>query len=128
MKPISIHSFAVRIDDIGTQQHYRSHFGYSKEQAFDALELPSGVKELYYACPPVPHLSDFDKYREDYKKSMKLYTDPSYFFALWLEEQKMMMEKVHHMHFELMCMCNWRLCMRFERCNCFTKSNTDYKI
>lgn len=87
---------AVRIDDIGTQQHFRSYFGYSKEQAFDARELPSGVVDLYYACPSTPHLADFDKYREDGRKSLRLYTDSSYFFTLWLEEQKRMMEKVHH--------------------------------
>ena len=45
------------------------------------------------SCDPPPNLNKFTPYREDKKDGLKFYTDPNYFYDLWVTEQNKILEK-----------------------------------
>ena len=45
------------------------------------------------SCNTPPGLSQFTPYRDDNKDGLKFYTDPSYFFELWVKDQTKQIEK-----------------------------------
>ena len=44
-------------------------------------------------CEPPPDLNKFTAYRDDGKEGLKFYTDPNYFYDLWVQSQKQLLEK-----------------------------------
>ena len=44
-------------------------------------------------CEPPPDLNKFTPYREDQKDGLKFYTDPNYFYDLWVASQNKLIEK-----------------------------------
>lgn len=44
-------------------------------------------------CEPPPNLNEFTPYRDDKKKGLKFYTDPNYFYDLWVQSQQQLIEK-----------------------------------
>lgn len=62
----------------------------------------------YRSCDPPPNLNAFTSYREDGKQGLKFYTDPNYFYDLWVKEQYKLLEKkkkkgVRRVHLLLCC-------------------------
>ena len=47
----------------------------------------------YRSCDPPPNLNRFTPYREDKKEGLKFYTDPNYFYDLWVKDQNKLIEK-----------------------------------
>ena len=47
----------------------------------------------YRSCAPPPNLNQFTPYREDKKEGLKFYTDPNYFYDLWVKDQNKLIEK-----------------------------------
>ena len=45
------------------------------------------------SCAPPPNLNQFTPYREDKKEGLKFYTDPNYFYDLWVKDQNKLIEK-----------------------------------
>eukprot|EP00039_Didymoeca_costata_P025503 m.13630 g.13630 ORF g.13630 m.13630 type:complete len:467 (+) comp4888_c0_seq1:110-1510(+) len=58
------------------------------QQIISRMSLPVPVLELHQRCQPPPALDLMNPYRQDNKISLKFYTDPDYFFRLWLEEMR----------------------------------------
>ena len=48
---------------------------------------------LIRSCDPPPNLNRFTPYREDKKQGLKFYTDPNYFYDLWVKDQNKLIEK-----------------------------------
>lgn len=44
-------------------------------------------------CEAPPNLNQFTPYREDGKEGLKFYTDPDYFYDLWVQSQQKLLEK-----------------------------------
>lgn len=40
------------------------------------------------SCTKPPNLNEFTSYREDGKTGLQFYTDPDYFYALWVKEEQ----------------------------------------
>jgi hypothetical protein len=47
----------------------------------------------YRSCDAPPNLNQFTPYREDKKEGLKFYTDPNYFYDLWVKDQNKLIEK-----------------------------------
>ena len=56
------------------------------QQIISRMSLPGPVLETYHRCDPPPALNELNTYRDDDKISLKFYTDPDYFFRLWVED------------------------------------------
>ena len=54
--------------------------------------IPDAMLEVYENSEPVPDLNSLNRFRDDGKKSLKFYTDPSYFFELWKEKMNKELE------------------------------------
>lgn len=63
------------------------------QQILSRQTLPTAVYESYQSCDPPPALNEFTQYRDDEKEGLKFYTDPTYFYHLWVEEQNELLEK-----------------------------------
>lgn len=48
--------------------------------------IPPSMRACYERAAPAPPLQQMDKLRDDKKISMKIYSDPSFFFDLWSHE------------------------------------------
>ncbi len=44
-------------------------------------------------CEAPPNLYVFTPYRDDNKDGLKFYTDPNYFYDLWVQSQQQLLEK-----------------------------------
>lgn len=45
------------------------------------------------SCDEPPKLDLFTPYRDDSKPGLKFYTDPNYFYDLWVKDQHKLLEK-----------------------------------
>lgn len=73
-----------------------SHFKSSREEEQKVLSrttLPTSVEETYKSCDIPPSLNLFTPYRDDQKEGLTFYTDPDYFYRLWVEDQNQQLEK-----------------------------------
>ena len=64
-----------------------------EQQVLSRSTLPVALMEVYGSCDPPPHLNDLTPYRDDGKLGLKFYTDPNYFYDLWVEQQSKALEK-----------------------------------
>jgi hypothetical protein len=73
-----------------------SHFKSNRnedQQILSRETLPTAVRDSYNNCDAPPALAEFTQYRDDGKEGMRFYTDPTYFYRLWVEEQNEQLEK-----------------------------------
>ena len=63
------------------------------QQILSRQTLPTAVYESYTSCDQPPALNEFTQYRDDGKEGLKFYTDPNYFYRLWVEAQNELLEK-----------------------------------
>nr|WAW84864.1 WAVE/WASF 1 [Halisarca dujardinii] len=82
----------VRIEDVTIQNHYKSSTVVD-QQVLDRNTLSTALLETYQACDAPPLLDEFTSYRDDHRRGLTFFTDPKYFFNLWLEEQNKQIEK-----------------------------------
>eukprot|EP00112_Aurelia_sp_Birch-Aquarium-sp1_P021558 Seg584.1 transcript_id=Seg584.1/GoldUCD/mRNA.D3Y31 product="Wiskott-Aldrich syndrome protein family member 2" protein_id=Seg584.1/GoldUCD/D3Y31 len=54
--------------------------------------IPDAMQEVYENSEPVPELDSLNEFRSDGKSSLKFYTDPNYFFELWMEKMNKELE------------------------------------
>jgi len=45
------------------------------------------------SCDRPPDLNVFTNYRDDGREGLKFYTDPNYFYDLWVKDQNKLLEK-----------------------------------
>ena len=84
----------VNIEDIGTQRHFKSN-NIPDHHIFCDETLPRPLREVYNSkCDDKPMLTAFDVYRSDGKDSLQYYTNPAYFFDLWVENERKRLSKV----------------------------------
>ncbi|KAH8864013.1 Wiskott-Aldrich syndrome protein family member 1 [Schistosoma japonicum] len=55
-------------------------------QVLNRNTIPPSMQSQYDQAEPAPALQQMDALRDDKKTSMKLYSDPSFFFDLWSQE------------------------------------------
>ncbi|CAH8573215.1 unnamed protein product [Schistosoma turkestanicum] len=55
-------------------------------QVLNQNTIPPSMRSLYDQAEPAPALQQMDELRDDKKTSMRLYSDPSFFFDLWSQE------------------------------------------
>ena len=82
----------VRIEDVSTTHHYKST-QVTDQKVLDRNTLSTSLLETYKTSDTPPQLKEFTQYRDDRKDGLKFFTDPDYFFSLWLEEQNRQIEK-----------------------------------
>ena len=73
-----------------------SHFKSTRKEDQQILSretLPTAVYDSYQSCDQPPALNEFTQYRDDNKEGLKFYTDPNYFYRLWVQEQNEILEK-----------------------------------
>ena len=63
------------------------------QQILHRQTMPTSVADTYQHCNRPPALNEFTSYRDDDKEGLKFYTDPNYFYRLWVEEQNSLLEK-----------------------------------
>ena len=80
--------------DVIGETHFHSHVR-TDQRILDPKAIYNSVRELCNGCDRKPALQEFNKYREDNKDAMKFYTDPTYFFNLWVDDQRKHLRKVH---------------------------------
>ncbi|CAF1407997.1 unnamed protein product [Adineta steineri] len=66
------------------------------QQVVNRATMPKSLHFLYEQAEPAPALHLLNPYRDDGRDSMKFYTDPSFFFNLWM--QSMIQSPQHHHH------------------------------
>ena len=84
--------FVVKVEDIISMTHFKSKHN-EDQQILSRQTLPTAVYESYTSCHRPPALNDFTMYRDDGKEGLRFYTDPNYFYRLWVEEQNDLLEK-----------------------------------
>ena len=52
-----------------------------------------GAVRICRRCEAPPNLNQFTPYRDDKKDGLKFYTDPNYFYDLWVQGQQKLLEK-----------------------------------
>ena len=84
---------SLKAEDIVALNHFKS----SRQEQQDMLSrntLSIALQDVYLKCDGPPPLSEFTKHRDDQKDAlMTFYTDPGYFYRLWVEEQSQLLEK-----------------------------------
>ncbi|UJR08680.1 hypothetical protein I4U23_012938 [Adineta vaga] len=55
------------------------------QQVVNRATMPQPLQLLYEQAEPAPSLHLLNPYRDDGRDSMKFYTDPSFFFNLWMQ-------------------------------------------
>ncbi|CAF4026837.1 unnamed protein product, partial [Rotaria sordida] len=55
------------------------------QQVVNRATIPKSLRLLYEQAEPAPALHLLNPYRDDGRDSMKFYTDPSFFFNLWMQ-------------------------------------------
>ncbi|CAH1798507.1 unnamed protein product [Owenia fusiformis] len=77
----------VSLQDINLRKPFRATPS-QDQQVLIRQTMPVALQETYQQCDPPPALAKLDVFREDGKSSMKFYTDPKYFFQLWVSEMQ----------------------------------------
>ncbi|CAF5040647.1 unnamed protein product, partial [Rotaria sp. Silwood1] len=55
------------------------------QQVVNRATIPKSLRLLYEQAEPAPALHLLNPYRDDGRDSMKFYTDPTFFFNLWMQ-------------------------------------------
>ena len=105
----------VLIEDVTTQSHYKSS-NVVDQQVLDRNTLSTALVEIYRSCDAPPLLDEFTSYRDDSRGGLTFFTDPKYFFNLWLEEQNKQIEKKRRrvrifMSRKRYCFCSLCMCL-----------------
>ena len=82
----------VRVEDFSVQNHFKSTRK-EEQQNLSRETLPTALYEVYHSCVRPPALQLFTPYRDDGREGMKFFTDPNYFYDLWVKEQNRLLEK-----------------------------------
>ena len=72
--------------------HFRS-LRTEEQKVLSRNTLPTSVEDTYKHCDVPPSLNMFTPYRDDQKEGLTFYTDPDYFYRLWVEDQNQQLEK-----------------------------------
>ncbi|CAF0999153.1 unnamed protein product [Adineta steineri] len=68
------------------------------QQVVNRATMPQSLRFLYEQAEPAPALHLLNPYRDDGRDSMKFYTDPSFFFNLWMQSMIQFPQNQHHAH------------------------------
>ena len=82
----------VKVEDIVAMNHFKS----SRKEDQCTLSrdtLPTALQEVRFKCETPPALNEFTRFRDDQKDGLSFYTDSTYFYRLWVEEQNQLLEK-----------------------------------
>ena len=82
----------MKVEDFSVQNHFKSTRK-EEQQNLSRETLPTALQEVYISCVRPPALNKFTAYRDDNKDGLKFYTDPNYFYDLWVKEQNKLLEK-----------------------------------
>lgn len=85
-------NFSVKVEEIVSMSHFKSARK-EDQQILSRETLPTAVYDSYQSCDQSPALNEFTQYRDDNKEGLKFYTDPNYFYRLWVQEQNEILEK-----------------------------------
>ncbi|XP_050392098.1 actin-binding protein WASF3 [Patella vulgata] len=77
----------VSLQDIHLRKPFKSSIS-KEQQVISRNTVPRSILESYTKCTQPPALDKLNEFREDGKDSMKFYTDPGYFFELWVAEME----------------------------------------
>lgn len=77
----------MKLEDIYHKNHFKADQN-EQQQILDRHTLPTSLLEVYASCTKPPNLNGFTSYREDGKTGLQFYTDPDYFYALWVKEEQ----------------------------------------
>ncbi|XP_078001391.1 actin-binding protein WASF3-like [Glandiceps talaboti] len=83
----------VSLQDINMRKAFKSSV-HADQQVVSRSSLPAAMSEIYSLCDKPPALNDLSKYRDDGKEGLKFYTDPTYFFELWRQEEMKQQKEV----------------------------------
>ena len=83
---------SVRVDVIVQMNHFKS-IRQEDQKVLSRHTLPTSVEDTYQSCDNPPTLNKFTVYRDDEKEGLKFYTDPDYFYRLWVQDQNQQLEK-----------------------------------
>lgn len=76
----------VSLLDAQKKYPFKSSTSYD-QQVMSRSTMPASLMEQYKLCDKPPPLSKLNAYRDDNKDGLKFYTDPTYFFELWKEQE-----------------------------------------
>ena len=82
----------MKVEEFGLQNHFKSS-RQEEQQILSRNTLPTALQEVYRSCSPPPDLNRFTVNRDDEKEGLKFYTDPNYFYDLWVKDQTRLLEK-----------------------------------
>ncbi len=82
----------MRIESLVQMNHFKS-LKTEEQKVLSRNTLPTSVVETYKLCAIPPSLNLFTPYRDDLKEGLTFYTDPDYFYRLWVEDQNQQLEK-----------------------------------
>ncbi|CAF3298989.1 unnamed protein product, partial [Rotaria socialis] len=74
----------VTIEDVNNRKPFISVTRID-QQIVNRATMPQSLRLLYEQAEPAPALHLLNPYRDDGRDSMKFYTDPSFFFNLWMQ-------------------------------------------
>lgn len=60
----------------------------TEQQVISRASVPAPILEEYKRCESSPALNEMDPYRDDGKVSLEFFTEPGYFFRMWVEKMK----------------------------------------
>ena len=65
---------------------------HSDQQVVTRETLTHAMLQVYESSDPVPDLNRLNAFRGDGKEGLKFYTNPSYFFELWIDKMSKELE------------------------------------
>ncbi|XP_076867680.1 actin-binding protein WASF3 isoform X1 [Brachyhypopomus gauderio] len=83
----------VSLQDINMRKAFRS-VTLHDQQVVSKSNIPNSVAEMYNSSDKPPSLNILSEYRDDHIEAMKFYTDPSYYFDLWMKKRLQEMENM----------------------------------
>lgn len=87
----------VSLLDAQKKTPFKSSTSYD-QQVVSRSTMPASLMEQYKICDQPPPLSKLNSYRDDNKDGLKFYTDPTYFFELWREQEMIHLDQQHKRH------------------------------
>lgn len=82
---------SVSLQSINMQKAFKMTI-HCDSQVTARSTIPDAMQEVYENSEPVPELDSLNEFRSDGKSSLKFYTDPNYFFELWMEKMNKELE------------------------------------
>ncbi|XP_076867683.1 actin-binding protein WASF3 isoform X2 [Brachyhypopomus gauderio] len=86
-------SSLISLQDINMRKAFRS-VTLHDQQVVSKSNIPNSVAEMYNSSDKPPSLNILSEYRDDHIEAMKFYTDPSYYFDLWMKKRLQEMENM----------------------------------